>query len=270
MRRVGRIGVKGVGSRRCFSIKNNKRDYHGSGILENHQAMMQENEPMLELMQRKRRILEVNTPHDRVQKFVLTGGPCGGKTSSLMALQQRLKLMGYKVYCVPEAATILFSGGGRFENWDQSRQVAFEVNKMKTQMALEDAFMNLASLCETKSVVICDRGTLDSSAYVNKETWDLILNSQQWTSKNLNEDRYDAVVHIVTAADGAEQSYSKESNKVRTETVEQAKEIDERLLNAWRCHPKFFKVDNSTDFSGKMERVSDIVVREIVEACRRS
>ena len=36
----------------------------------------------------------------------------------------------------------------------------------------------------------------------------------------MRENRYDAVLHLVTAADGAEQFYSSESNPNRYDTIE--------------------------------------------------
>lgn len=45
--------------------------------------------------------------------------------------------------------------------------------------------------------------------------------------------RYDAVIHMVTAAIGAERFYTTENNSVRTETPEQARELDIKVLNAW-------------------------------------
>ena len=38
------------------------------------------------------------------------GGPCGGKSTALSILSQRLTSLGFQVYLVPEAATILFTG----------------------------------------------------------------------------------------------------------------------------------------------------------------
>ena len=38
------------------------------------------------------------------------GGPCGGKSTALSILSQRLTSFGFQVYLVPEAATILFTG----------------------------------------------------------------------------------------------------------------------------------------------------------------
>ena len=46
--------------------------------------------------------------------IVLTGGPCGGKSSSLMALKSALENSGYRVMTMPEVPTILMSNGAQF------------------------------------------------------------------------------------------------------------------------------------------------------------
>lgn len=49
--------------------------------------------------------------HVRVSRILLTGGPCGGKTTALAAISQDLTQLGYKVIVVPEAATLIGTGG---------------------------------------------------------------------------------------------------------------------------------------------------------------
>lgn len=45
--------------------------------------------------------------HGRVYRVVLTGGPCGGKTSLQTTLSDMFENMGWKVYRAAETATIL-------------------------------------------------------------------------------------------------------------------------------------------------------------------
>jgi hypothetical protein len=46
-----------------------------------------------------------------VYKVVLTGGPCGGKTTGQDRLGSFFEQLGWKVYRVPETATVLINGG---------------------------------------------------------------------------------------------------------------------------------------------------------------
>ena len=68
-------------------------------------------------------------------------------------------------------------------------------------------------------------------------------------------DRYDAIFHLVTAADGAEESYTLANNKARTETPEQARIADLKTRNAWIGHPHLRVIDNSTPFKEKIDRL---------------
>lgn len=77
-------------------------------------------------------------------------------------------------------------------------------------------------------------------------------------------DRYDLVLHLTTAADGAEKFYTTETNAARLETPEQAKELDRKIRSCYDCHKNVQVVDNSTDFSGKLKRATGHVI-DLVE-----
>ena len=47
-------------------------------------------------------------------QLVLTGGPCGGKTTGQSHLATFFESLGWKVFRVPETATVLMSGGISF------------------------------------------------------------------------------------------------------------------------------------------------------------
>lgn len=51
------------------------------------------------------------TPKHPVYKIVITGGPCGGKTSSFDRIKQVFGEKGFKVFCVPEVNTMVVLGG---------------------------------------------------------------------------------------------------------------------------------------------------------------
>jgi hypothetical protein len=44
---------------------------------------------------------------------------------------------------------------------------------------------------------------------------------------------------LVSAANGAENFYSKENNQARFESIKEAVELDKKLINAWVGHPHF-------------------------------
>ena len=49
-----------------------------------------------------------------IRKIILTGGPCGGKSTALVALADHVRSFGFDVYTVPEAATIMINAGATF------------------------------------------------------------------------------------------------------------------------------------------------------------
>lgn len=53
-----------------------------------------------------------------------------------------------------------------------------------------------------------------------------------------NKIRYDCVIHLVTAADGAESYYNKD-NDVRHESPQEAIVVDRKLQLAWLGHPNY-------------------------------
>lgn len=85
-----------------------------------------------------------------------------------------------------------------------------------------------------------------------------------WSTIQLRDRRYEAIIHMVTAADGAAQFYTQENNEARYESVNEAKELDKKLVNAWVGHPHFHIIDNkASSFQKKIERVTDTVLKFI-------
>ena len=191
-----------------------------------------------------------------VHRIVLTGGPCGGKSTALSQITDRLQGFGFDVYCVPEAATLMFGGGGvRISGVSSSQCIAIQSELMRVMMAMEDSFTRLAHATGRRSIIVCDRGAMDPSAYLPTEGWSALLNENGWSPVALRDRRYEAVIHLVTAADGAEASYTKANNPTRTETPSEARVLDKKLRDAWIGHPHLRVVDNSTDFTVKIQRV---------------
>ena len=76
-------------------------------------------------------------------------------------------------------------------------------------MCLEDIFLGLASTGKgNKIVLLCDRGCMDGSAYLSKKLWNILINEYGINIKKIRDERYDLVIHLSTAADGAEKFYT--------------------------------------------------------------
>ena len=63
--------------------------------------------------------------------MVLTGGPCGGKTTGQTRLATFFENLGWKVYRVPETANILLSGGVNFAELTPEAAEKFQVSLKK-------------------------------------------------------------------------------------------------------------------------------------------
>ena len=89
----------------------------------------------------------------------------------------------------------------------------------------------------TNSFFILRRGVMDPRGYMDDETWQAVLDESNWNPVYLRDKRYDVVVHMVTAADGASSFYTLENNQARYEDAKTAITVDQNLQKAWTGHP---------------------------------
>lgn len=195
-------------------------------------------------------------PDKRVHKLVLTGGPCSGKTTGQARLSTFFENMGWKVYRVPETATHLLSGGVNFNEMQSEEEVEeFQEDLLLCMIQTEETFFRLARRSQQNCLIICDRGTMDARAYMSEESWNKVLDRNSLNAVELRDNRYDQVIHLVTAANGAEDFYNTEDNPMRTEGLDLARKRDEATGEAWIGHPYLEIIDNSTDFETKLKRL---------------
>jgi hypothetical protein len=164
--------------------------------------------------------------------------------------------MGFRVLLVPEAATVMRKGGAMIQTGEMkfADAVRFQQNLMRLQMNLEDIFIEIAQTSDMHTIIIMDRGTMDGSAYTEEHVWQAILDETGWSTIQLRDRRYEAVIHMMTAAEGAEEFYSSENNNARYEGLEEARQIDQKLINAWVGHPHFSIIKNTKKgFKTKIE-----------------
>ena len=191
-----------------------------------------------------------------IKSIVLTGGPCAGKTSALAYLKEELERHDVAVLTLKECATSLMQQG-----FTPEKMGSYDFHSLlfATQFSAENALRKKAESLDAQTVVLLlDRGLLDNRAYVTAEEFDRY--SARFT---LNEERirnrYDAVFHLVSAADGAEEKYHCGNNSVRSEDIAQARALDEELLALWTGTAHLRIIDNSTDFDNKLHRLLDEV-----------
>lgn len=77
--------------------------------------------------------------------------------------------------------------------------------------------------------------------------------------------RYDLVIHLVSTAHGAESVYEQEftNNPARTETAQEARELDDKVFVCWSKHSNHLRLDNSTSFEAKIAACGEGVLKMI-------
>ena len=188
-----------------------------------------------------------------VRKIVLTGGPCAGKTTAQNWISNYFSKRGYTVLFVPETATELISNG--VTPWTCASNYDYQSYQIKLQKIKEEIFEQAALGMQTSKVlIVCDRGILDNKAYMKDVEFKRLLKDFN-TNEVKERDSYDAVFHLVTAAKGKEKEYTLSNNGARTESIEEARKLDDKTIAAWTGHPHLRVIDNSSDFEEKLERL---------------
>lgn len=200
----------------------------------------------------------------KVTKIVLTGGPCAGKTTALQRIEKEFTEKGYKVFIIGESATELINGGARPFGTLSIPTYQFQKEIIGYQLYKEAMYENFAMTLpeETKCLLVCDRGALDNKAYIDQEGFAQILKESSLKEIDLLT-RYQMILHLVTAAKGAEEFYTLANNEARVEPPEVARSLDETTLNCWIGHPNLHVIANNQDFNSKMDQVIRTIHREL-------
>ena len=196
-----------------------------------------------------------------IKKIVVTGGPGGGKTSSKSAILEAVLKAGYIPIFVGETATeVKISGldpvAGVFSVLEFQRFLS------KLQIAKEDTYLEELERSDKKFVVFFDRGLIDNKAYVDEETWKALVKELNLTDVEIFK-RYDIVLHLVSAADGAEEYYTTANNIARNETLEEAKIQERKNKEAYNGFPYIYYFGNETSFEEKINKVVGTVMSSI-------
>lgn len=182
----------------------------------------------------------------RIPRIVLTGGPCAGKTTALAHMSEWCTEHGYHPLIVPEAATALIGGGLN------PRRPEFQTSVLVYVSIIEQIFDTAAQKLADEGlrpVLICDRGICDQESYMDKEAFLTLLDKHNLSHVSVRDERYDGVIFLRSAANGAEEFYGTASNGTRYESLEEARALDERTLDAWVGTPHLFIIENTKDVS---------------------
>jgi len=130
---------------------------------------------------------------NNIKRIVLTGGPCAGKTTALIKVIEHFNSLGYQVFTIPEVPTMFSQAGMNYLTRNKALFYEGEKATLEVQLALEDKFMRMAEACEQPAIIVCDRGTMDISAYMEPEMWQEITQGVGTDPQRLRDGRYDDI-----------------------------------------------------------------------------
>jgi predicted ATPase len=196
--------------------------------------------------------LPKNHNHHRC-RIVLTGGPGGGKTTAADMFRREI---GDRVVVVPEAATMMFTGG--FPRYEERYAVH------AAQRAIYHVQQNLEDVQAAEypgRILLCDRGTLDGAAYWPGPAKGFFEEMRTTMEKELA--RYDGVIFFESAAVGGLSIEG--GNPARLESIGKAAELDAELRAVWSQHPNFRLVRHQESFLKKITTGLEILEEMVSE-----
>jgi predicted ATPase len=189
----------------------------------------------------------------KMKLIVLTGGPCGGKST---LIDELLGIDEYRsrIMALPEAIFTLNRSG------TDPRSREFQKLMVNKQNEIEQvARKNLRD----EKLIIAHRGTLDPLAYWlhfgrnESEFFEFTGTDLKW-----HLDRYDAVIHLESTAVGAPGYYTRYPEAHRHESLEEAAHIDDLLTRVWSRHPRFVQIKNEAGGWEKKRESAEAILKE--------
>ncbi|CAD8144502.1 unnamed protein product [Paramecium pentaurelia] len=189
----------------------------------------------------------------------ITGGPGSGKTSVVTFLQERLRDFQYNVIVVPLLDDyILGQDQEIIQKLSKQERNQFIIKKVMLMQNLLDYSKELAKQVKDKdSIILCQGGILDLLSYQDEK--DQIfqdLHDEFKPLATLRDKNYDAVIHLVTNADGLQKNFYFGNSFInRDQEIKKAIDADKQIQKIWMGHPNHFLIDNrGLTFDKKIQR----------------
>lgn len=193
-----------------------------------------------------------------IKRIVLTGGPCGGKTSAIKLIREKYEKENYIVLSIDETATEIINSGITPYGNNAISMYDFQKYVFESQIKKEQEIEKyIKENKESNIIVLYDRCLIDNKSYVSDDEFNKLLNE---FNININDyiKKFDLFIHMVSAAIGTNE-YTLSNNNARVETEKEAKEKDKKILDCYKDIPKHVIVDNKTDFDDKVNKVIELI-----------
>lgn len=198
-----------------------------------------------------------------IESYVLTGGPCGGKTT---ILNKVIKEFGDQIITTPEVASVLLDNlfpkpgmdPAEMELW--SRQ--FQPSVLQTQLGMEEMYRKEAER-KMARLIIGDRGRRDGGGYWEQGVDD--FNKTFGLNEKEENDRYAGIFHFESLAVHDPDLYEekKATNPARYENAVQAAARDEAIKKAWASHPNWTCFPSTLSMEEKTEQFLAIIAGKL-------
>lgn len=176
----------------------------------------------------------------RIRRVLVSGGPAAGKTAVLEIVKRHLT---DHVAVIPEAATILFSGGLPRRREKKALRVI-----QRAIFQLQKNTEELFATTHPRLAHVCDRGALDGAAYWPGGLKDFLRAMKTTLAREYA--RYDAVIFLESTAYDVK-SWPND-NPHRIESPLEAARLDRKLRKILAGHPKFHFVPHAQNFYEKV------------------
>lgn len=169
-----------------------------------------------------------------VPMIVLTGGPCSGKSTILETLRS-----DGRIHVVPEVATILIQQLGVKPFGGPGHSGRFQTGLREVQIAFE-SLARMQAKASGKRVVVLDRGALDACAYIGGRAsyYDCFR-----ADPDDDAARYHAVVQLSVPPQDV-YDRCRGNNAARHEDYPQARDLGDKIHDAWASHPGYISIDD--------------------------
>lgn len=189
--------------------------------------------------------------------IVIDGGECGGKSTCQPRLFEASIKAGYHPIFLPEVATELFKRNITFRDGSMTvvefqRLVMMGIVQAEEEAKLAAIYMKKRG---KKPVIFCDRGLADSKVFVDEKTYNELLAELGLTHNEVLNKRYDAVLFMVTAADGAEHAYKQ--SEFRPQTPAEARANDKGYRKVWTGNQHFRLIKNTGSWDHKLDKLEE-------------